>query len=238
MVHSLVRGGAVEVSTGVAELDRRSGFEAPLSLVAAVGRRLDFLTPLTREALRWAALLGTEFTLAEIAQLLGQSVFALVEPVDEAIHAGVLIDAGTRLAFRHPLLRQALYEGMPLAIRIALHRQAAQTLAECGAPPDRVAGQLVAAPVPADSWVLQWLTEHLSEVIHRVPSIALDLLRAVLAQCPSSDRRWALLMAGLVRATLRLGRNPELPARQVLAATGDPQRDRDALPASRHAMEA
>ena len=102
--------------------------------------------------------------------------------VDAAVGAGVLAEAGVRLGFRHGLIRQVLYEGMPAGLREALHVQAARMLAGAGAAPERVAAQLAPAGlgprararlggdgaelrpgrgrclVPADEWVVAgWL---------------------------------------------------------------------------------
>ena len=57
----------------------------------------------------------------------------------------MLIDAGggVGLAFRHPLIREALYAELPAAVRSAWHRDAGHALATAGAAPDRVARQLL-----------------------------------------------------------------------------------------------
>ncbi len=62
---------------------------------------------------------------------------------DEARASGVLTDVPAGLAFRHPLIREALYAELPEAVRSAWHRDAGQALAAAGAPPDRVARQLL-----------------------------------------------------------------------------------------------
>ncbi|WP_063741520.1 BTAD domain-containing putative transcriptional regulator [Saccharothrix syringae] len=131
---ALLRDGVVRLDEGVADVAADSLDRAPRSLVSAVTSRLGYLTDATRDVLRWAALLGGEFTVGDVAAVLGKPVTDVVEPLDEAIAAGVLRDAGLRLAFRHPVIRQALYEGTPLALRVALHQQAARTLARSGAP--------------------------------------------------------------------------------------------------------
>ena len=58
--------------------------------------------------------------------MLGRSVVQLVAAVDEACAAGVLMESGNGLAFRHPLIRTALYEEMPTSVRAAWHREAAR----------------------------------------------------------------------------------------------------------------
>jgi DNA-binding CsgD family transcriptional regulator len=69
----------------------------------------------------------------------------LVPALDEARASGVLTEAGggVGLAFRHPLIREALYAELPTAVRSAWHRDAGHALATAGAAPDRVARQLL-----------------------------------------------------------------------------------------------
>ena len=96
--------------------------------------------------LRAAALLGVEFAVTDLTAVLGRSVADLVPALDEARATGVLTDAGgAGLAFRHPLIREALYAELPTAVRGAWHRDAGHALAAAGAAPDRVARQLLRA---------------------------------------------------------------------------------------------
>ncbi|WP_370968634.1 BTAD domain-containing putative transcriptional regulator [Amycolatopsis sp. cg9] len=228
MVDVLLRAGAVEVSGGEADVDDPAEFEAPSSLVAAVDRRLDFLTARTQEVLRWGALLGMEFAVGDVAAVLGSRPSDLLEPLEEAVAANVLIDTGTQLAFRHPLLRQALYDRLPAATRAALHRQAAEALAGIGAPVKRVAEQLVAAPATVDEWVLDWLAGHHAAVSNRAPLIAVELLERALA-AGAGPRREVLLVA-LVKVLFRLERSPETQAQQAIEVATDP----DAVEEMRH----
>ncbi|MCR6487178.1 AAA family ATPase [Amycolatopsis sp. OK19-0408] len=232
MVDVLVHAGAVEVTGGEADVDDPEEFEAPPSLVAAVDRRLDFLPARTREVLRWGALLGMEFAVGDIAAVLGARPSDLLEPLEEAVAANVLVDTGTQLAFRHPLLRQALYDRLPAGTRAALHRQAAEALAGIGAPVKRVAEQLVAAPATVDEWVLDWLAGHHAAVSNRAPLIAVELLERALA-AGAGPRREVLLVA-LVKVLFRLERSPEELARQALDVATEP----DAVEEMRHVLAA
>ncbi|MEV4145406.1 BTAD domain-containing putative transcriptional regulator [Amycolatopsis sp. NPDC049691] len=232
MVDVLLRAGAVEVTGGAADVDDPAEFETPSSLVAAVDRRLDFLPARTQEVLRWGALLGMEFAVGDIAAVLGTRPSDLLEPLEEAVAANVLIDTGTQLAFRHPLLRQALYDRLLAGTRAALHRQAAEALAGIGAPVKRVAEQLVAAPATVDEWVLDWLAAHHAAVSNRAPLIAVELLERALA-AGAGDRREVLLVA-LVKVLFRLERNPETLAQQALDVAAEP----DAVEEMRHILAA
>ena len=55
---------------------------------------------------------------------LGRGVADLFPAIDEACAAGVLVESGGGLGFRHPLIRAALYDEMPTSVRAAWHRDA------------------------------------------------------------------------------------------------------------------
>ncbi|MFD0205059.1 MULTISPECIES: BTAD domain-containing putative transcriptional regulator [Saccharothrix] len=206
---ALVRERVVEVDTGVADVAVHALDRVPLSLVSAVTGRLDFLSDPTREVLRWSALLGGEFAVSDLSVVLGTPVFDLAARLEEAIAAGVLRDAGPRMAFRHPLIRQALYEGTPAALRTALHQQAAQALAASGAPVDHVAEQLLAASDQVGSWVVDWLVAQGPALVYRAPLVAVELLQRCLRSSVARDERDATLMAHLSSALFRIGRDAE-----------------------------
>ncbi|MEV8437900.1 BTAD domain-containing putative transcriptional regulator [Actinosynnema sp. NPDC051121] len=206
---ALVRERVVEVDTGVADVAVHALDRVPVSLVSAVTGRLDFLSDPTREVLRWSALLGGEFVVSDLSVVLGTPVFDLAARLEEAIAAGVLRDAGPRMAFRHPLIRQALYEGTPAALRTALHQQAAQALAASGAPVDHVAEQLLAASGEVGSWVVDWLVAQGPALVYRAPLVAVELLQRCLRSSVARDERDATLMAHLSSALFRIGRDAE-----------------------------
>jgi DNA-binding CsgD family transcriptional regulator len=135
-------GGIAVTASGTAQLATGT---VPESLPAAIADRLDFVSAPTRQVLRAAALLGVEFAVPDLTTVLGKSVADLVPLLDEARATGVLTDVRTGLAFRHPLIREALYAELPVAVRAAWHRDAGHALAAAGAPPDRVARQLLRA---------------------------------------------------------------------------------------------
>ncbi|TDP97753.1 BTAD domain-containing putative transcriptional regulator [Labedaea rhizosphaerae] len=221
---ALRRHGLVEIDDGIAEVPEGAADQLPRNLATAVTRRLGFLGEPAREVLRWAALLGTEFDLADLAAVLGKAVSELLGGVEEALAAAVLCEAGERFAFRHALVRQALYEAMPTAVRLSLHRQAAETLDRAGAAPHRVAEQLLAAPVPVDAWVARWLIANGNAVADRDPDAAVRLLeRAVTEPAVPRDAREDLT-ARLARTRFWLGGRPEPEARAVLEMTADPGR--------------
>ena len=209
MADALLRERIVHVGEDTAEVTAEAFERVPVSLVSAVTGRLGFLSEATREVLRWAALLGGEFGVVDLSVVVGKSVSALVQPFEEAIAAGVLRDAGLRLAFRHPLIRQSLYEGMPAALRVGLHYQAAQALAAAGGPEEHVAEQLLAAESGTGPWAAQWLAQAAPVLHHRAPLVIVELLQRVLATVHVDDTARAALMAHLTSVLFRVGRDAE-----------------------------
>jgi DNA-binding SARP family transcriptional activator/tetratricopeptide (TPR) repeat protein len=222
MAAALVRRGVVTVADGRADIDASVRVEVPRSLLAVVRTTLDFLTDDTQEVLRLAALLGTEFDVDDVIAVTGRPPFGLMANLEEALAANVVVDSGTDLAFRHPFLREALYDSIPRPVRAMLHRQTAEVLARRGSPVTRVAEQLAAETPVLDAWVVGWLTGHHAEVIKRVPQTARELIRQVLGTgLPDAAQRETLLVA-LVKLEFREGSYPIGEAREALGIATDP----------------
>src|SRR5262249_4370445 len=197
--------------------------QVPRGLAGAIRGRLDFLSAEAMSALRIAALLGSTFSMHDLATVTGSATSSLLPVLDEAIAAGVLAETGDRLAFRHPLIRQALYEAMPGSARSALHRQIGRALAEAGVPAGRVAAHLLSAPDAFDGWTVGWLAGHASELANRAPELAADLLYTATQLCVAGDDRLVPLLRGRARALFLLTRldEAEAVARHALALTTD-----------------
>ena len=209
LVDALTRSCSLTVTeSGVAELTSNS---APDSLSDAITDRLRFVPGWVRQVLRAAALLGVDFAVSDLSTVLSRSVVQLVGAVDEACAAGVLIESGNGLAFRHPLIRTALYEEMPAPVRAAWHREAARALAEAGAPADRVARQLLAAiggsadTEPMEEWILRWLARTAPLLIGHAPRAAAELLSQAVTRSPASSVRHDGLVCRLAEALYRVG---------------------------------
>ena len=208
LVAALARSSSLRVTeAGTAEL---TGDSAPGSLSAAIADRLDFVTGPVRDMLRAAALLGMDFTVADLAVVLGRAVPDLVPDIGEAFAVGVLAEAGASLGFRHPLIREALYEELPAPVRAAWHLDAARALASAGSPPVRVARQMMAAggsgpPGPMDEWVLQWLSVAADSLVDQAPAVAASLLARAVAGSPAASSRHAWLASRLADGLYRTG---------------------------------
>jgi DNA-binding CsgD family transcriptional regulator/tetratricopeptide (TPR) repeat protein len=208
LLDALVRGKALTVKDGCVEV---KAARTPDSLSAAIADRLAFLSAPVRRLLRAAALLGVDFSVSELAAVSGQRVNDLLPVLDEAILAGVVRENGAQLAFRHPLIRAALYEAMPSAVRAAWHRDAGRALADAGAPAERVARQLLPALEAADTnavvddWMVQWLADSGHQLVGQAPNAAIPLLRHALAGIPAGVAPHDLLACRLADALYRGG---------------------------------
>jgi DNA-binding CsgD family transcriptional regulator len=209
LVAALARSARLTV-TSTGRLDLATG-DAPASLTAAITDRLDFLSAPTREVLQAAALLGVDFAVPDLTIVLDRHIPDLMPAIDEARAAGVLADSAAGLSFRHPLIRAAMYDAMPVAVRAEWHRRTGRALAQALAPPDRVARQLLGAfagPGPADpmdDWVLSWLADTADVLVAQAPQVAVDLLHYAVASCPAGSARHGLLVSRLADALYRVG---------------------------------
>ncbi len=214
LVAALARGSGLAITpAGTAEL---TGGAAPGSLSAAIADRLGFVAGPVRDVLRAAALLGVDFAVPDLAVVLGRHVVDLVPAVDEACAAGVLAESGHGLRFRHPLIREALYDDMPAGVRAAWHRDAGLALAEAGAPADRVARQLqraiggAGAPAePMAQWMLNWLGRTADALVGLAPGVAAELLSRAVASSPPGPARHGWLESRLADALYRVGDTTE-----------------------------
>jgi DNA-binding CsgD family transcriptional regulator/tetratricopeptide (TPR) repeat protein len=229
LVAALARGSRLTITeAGTAELASGS---APGSLSAAIADRLGFVAGPVREVLQAAALLGMDFSVPDLAIVLGRSVADLIPAVDEARAVGVLAESGHSLGFRHPLIREALYDEMPTSVRAAWHRDAGRALAEAGAPADRVARQMLRAvggrsgtTETIDEWMLSWLTRTADLLVGQAPGVAAELLTRAVASGPAGSGQHSWLESRLSDALYRIGDRAaaEQVANRALEQTREP----------------
>ncbi len=81
------------------------------------------VTPAAWRILDVAAVIGPTFSVEEAAEVMGEPLGQVIPPLRDALASGVIVPTGEDLAFRHELVRQAIYQGVPSPIRMALHRR-------------------------------------------------------------------------------------------------------------------
>jgi DNA-binding CsgD family transcriptional regulator/tetratricopeptide (TPR) repeat protein len=225
LVDALLREQAVVISP-FAEV-ATNGQHLPVSLGEVLEDRLNSVSAETAQLLRIAAVLGGRFAVSDVAVVLRRTASELVAGLQEAVAAAILDGAGPELAFRHPLIRQALYESMPQALRTALHAEAARELAAAGADALTVAQQLSASAArrSATDWTRAWLLQTAPVLARAASRLAVELLTSELGENPGGEG-WDALTVSLVRALLIVGDSSEAvgQASRALSAMADPAR--------------
>ncbi len=199
----------------------------PPTLRLTILRRVSFLPEPALQALRSASILGSGFTLTDLATITGRPAVDLSVVLDEAIRARVLEDDGARLRFRHDLIRDAIYQDLAGSVRRALHREAGQRLAQAGAPALQVAEHLGRGATPGDTEAVTWLARAARQAAPRSPDVAADLLgRAAGLMAPGDPGRDRLL-AEQANSLLWAGRiaDAEAACRALLGCHLDPSLD-------------
>ncbi|MBW3649341.1 MAG: AAA family ATPase [Actinobacteria bacterium] len=189
LVRALDHEGALRVAGGMAETDERA---LPANVRETVVRRLSSMRLATVEVLRLASLLGSEFVLADLATVSGQSVVAVAAHLHEAVDAGVLSGEGDTLSFRHDLIRESIYDDIVPAIRRDLHAAAGRALAAAGALPLQVARQFALGARPGDLAAVEWLERAAHETLALDPGTAVSLFQRALELAPRGPARWRI----------------------------------------------
>jgi DNA-binding CsgD family transcriptional regulator len=205
----LLRSLAAEGRLGLRAASGTTAPGLPDSFRQLVVRRLRYLPDATLELLRLAAVLGDPFSLVDLATVTGRRAVDLLADLAPAVHARLLGDEGSLLTFRHQLVHDAIYEDIPLAGRIALHREAAQVLAEAGAPLAQIAAHLMRGASPGDLRAVGTLRAAAREALPHAPDVAMDILEHAEALLPEGHEDRDLVTADFVEALLRAGRVAE-----------------------------
>src|SRR5690348_7046587 len=191
LLGALAQEGAITTAGGRAEVAETV---LPPTLRLTILRRVSFLPEPTLVALRSAAILGSGFSLTDLATVTGRPAIDLSVVLADAIRARVVEDDGARLRFRHELIRDAIYEDLAGSVRQALHREAGQRLAQARAPALQVAEHLARGASPGDPEAVAWLGKAARQAAPRSPDVAADLLgRAVGLMAPGDPGRDGLL---------------------------------------------
>src|ERR1700733_13222629 len=184
----------------------------PHRLEDSMRRRLSRITPAGERVVTVAASLARQFTLNQLAAIAGMPIPDLVDPVREAIDAGIFIEEGGRLAFQHDLAREAVRSAVPGTVRRALDRTAADVLLAGGALPVEVAAQLAASAEPGDVTAVGALAEAAEALGMTDPSASADIAGAALSLVPSRHPLRGPLVARRTVSLFAAGRSEEARA--------------------------
>lgn len=115
-------------------------FDIPESVKDLLRRRVARLDDGCRRTLAIAAVAGRQFELALLEGVREESAEQLVEQLDRAVEAQVLVEEPSaigRYRFAHPLIRETIYSDISMNRRALIHRRLADTIESLH--PDRLA---------------------------------------------------------------------------------------------------
>ncbi|MEU1815913.1 BTAD domain-containing putative transcriptional regulator [Streptomyces roseifaciens] len=101
----------------------------PAGVAAVIRRRLERLPEHTRTLLRQATVLGREADLDVLAAMAGDDPARVTAAAEAGLAEGLLVEeTAGRVRFAHILVRDTLYDGIPLARRALWHTRAGEAL--------------------------------------------------------------------------------------------------------------
>lgn len=182
----------------------------PAAVAASLASELGELTPRTRLLLEAAAVLGDPFEPDLAAEVAEQEETVALQALDQLLARGLVRPAGAprRFAFRHPLVRHAVYAATAGGWRLAAHARAADALARRGADAIARAHHLERCAHAGDEAAIAVLIEAADAARASAPATASRLCAAVLRLLPAGagDReRRARMQAALADAQSAAG---------------------------------
>jgi DNA-binding CsgD family transcriptional regulator len=203
LLHGLRDENLVAVDGGTARLTVAG---MPLRFVDSVGYQLGRLSTGARDALQMAGVLGTRFSADELAALTGSTPAAIVSALREALAAGLIVEDGDRLAFRHDLVREAVDQAQPRTVRQSLRRRAVEVMLRHGAPPSEMAELVMDVAQPGDTEAITVLRRAAAETGLVCPTVASQLSRRALDLTPPGDPGRGPLTAETLAYLMHAGR--------------------------------
>jgi DNA-binding SARP family transcriptional activator/tetratricopeptide (TPR) repeat protein len=204
----------------------------PVSLHDAVGERIAHAGEQTAELLAQAAVLGSAFTLDEVAALSGIDVEDCARRAGRALRAGLLVARGNSFRFANDIVRQVAYESAPEPVRASRHLRAAKLMAD---RPEAAAGHYASAgdwPAAARAWMAAAHTAHLAFANNEAAELLTRAIEA--ARAAGDDRQLAEVLLRRGRAHTDLGHIEDAKADHEAAlelarTEGDPELEARAL---------
>jgi DNA-binding CsgD family transcriptional regulator len=166
---------------------------APSAVAASVLPRLARMGSGEIALARALAVLGAGTEVAVAAQLARLAPQA-AELASDRLTAAQIFASARPLEFFHPVIGEAVYADLAPGARRLAHRRAA-AIADTGGGLDRVAAHLLLTGPSGDPWVVERLNAAAQSALDRgAPDVAASYLRRALAEPPSPDRRFALML--------------------------------------------
>jgi len=184
LLRGLSEDGLVKIEDGLAAAPAK---HVPTRFGDSVARHLSTLSPEARAAARMAAVLGRRLSVEELSAFTGRPASELMPVVDELLRAGVLVEDGRWLGFRHDLVREAIDASLPASTRDSLRRKAVDVMLTHGAGPAEVAALVLDIAAPGDLSGIRLLRRASAEIGRVSPAVAAPLSRRALELTPADD---------------------------------------------------
>jgi DNA-binding SARP family transcriptional activator/tetratricopeptide (TPR) repeat protein len=129
-LRSLQESGAL-AATGPALERALERMGVPEGVEEVIARRLARMSPAAAGALTVAAVVGNRFELATVREVLAEPDETVMAALEEAIAAGLIVEQPERIdgfAFRHAILREAIYARPTKSRRARLHQRVGEVL--------------------------------------------------------------------------------------------------------------
>jgi DNA-binding CsgD family transcriptional regulator len=181
----------------------------PLRLQDLMRVHLGHLSEQARRLAGVGAVLGRRFSHDQLAAMLDRPAAAVLGPVEELLAAGLVVEEGERLAFRHDLLREVILQTLPASSRQALRRRALDVFLAEGAPPVEIAHQLADSAEPGDHVAISLLSRAAESLQMLDSTAAADLAVKTLQLAAPDDTMRGSLVAQAALLLYAAGRCDE-----------------------------
>jgi len=194
LVHELMRALAAEgvepTAASVPELPALAARAGSRAVTVRLARLPEASTRLAQAV----AILGDEADPHQAAALAGLEERTASDASADLARVDIL-HSSSLLGFVHPLMRAAVYEGLPALQRERGHARAAHILSAAGAEPERVAAHLLRTSPTADPEVVSVLREAARRAGSSGASESpVEYLRRALAEPPPAEERADVLL--------------------------------------------
>ena len=167
----------------------------PETLSERVAGRLSHLDSAAVSVLELLAVLGRRAELRSLVAVSGESPDALGEILDQLVRSRFVAEEerGLQLVYEisHPLVQEAVYDGIGAARRRRLHRQVGQALVS-GGRLGEAAPHFVRSAEPGDVEAVKVLRDAIHQAEQRDAYLeSLSILAALADLLPAGDPRWA-----------------------------------------------
>jgi DNA-binding CsgD family transcriptional regulator len=190
---------------GLAQARAGPNTDVPPVVVSAITKEVAALKPVSRSFLEAASVAGDPFELDLAAAIAGLEQVDAIGALDDLLDLDLArsTQVPRRFLFRHPLVRQAVYESTRAGWRLAAHERAADFLAGRGAAVSERAHHVERSARPGDAEAIEVLLRAGDASASRAPAAAATWFEAALRLLPDADAEQRLSVRLSLATALR-----------------------------------